>query len=124
MTVVSLDVSLASLPSVFPTPFRQGPPHPVAVQAARQLQSHLQTHLPSEVVHGRLGGKMFGVLVVVDTLGRPGMLWAFAGMIQGNRTWPGFVPPACDQVAYDSLWRTEGARVEALNAPIAAASGH
>lgn len=122
MTVVPLDVALASLPTVFPTPFRQGAPHPVAGRAAIQLQAHLRAHLPDEVVHGPLGGKMFGVLVVVDGRGRPGALWGFAGMIRGRRTWPGFVPPACDQAAYDTLWRTEGRQVEALNDAIEAAT--
>lgn len=126
MTLVPLDpVEFAptSLPSLFPTPFRQGRPHPVAVLAAEQLQAHLRQTLPADVVHGPLGGKMFGVLVVVDDTGRPGALWGFAGMIQGDRCWPGFVPPACDQERYDALWRTEGARVEALNDAIAAADG-
>lgn len=123
MTVVPLEVDIDALPSVFPTPFRQGSPHPVALQAARQLQTHLEAHLPADVVHGPLGGKMFGVLVVVDRDGRPGALWGFAGMIRGDRSWPGFVPSACDQDAHDALWATEGAKVEAFNAAIEAAKG-
>lgn len=126
MTVVPLDpveFDPASLPSTFPTPFRQGRPHPIAVRAAEQLQAHLRDTLPPEVVRGPLGGKMFGVLVVVDDAGKPGALWGFAGMVEGDRSWPGFVPPACDQVAFDALWRAEGARVEAFNDAIAAADG-
>ncbi len=118
-----IDVDIATLPTVFPSPFRQGNPHPVALDAAERLQSHLQEHLSPAVVRGPLGGKMFGVLVVVDASGRPGMLWGFAGMVQGERNVPGFVPPACDQLAFDALWRDEGVRVEALNERIAAARG-
>ncbi len=123
MTLVPLDVDTASLPTVFPTPFRQGEPHPVAVLAAQRLQTHLRQHLPPEVAHGPLGGKMFGVLVVRDDTGAPGVLWGFAGMVQGKRSWPGFVPAACDQAIFEALWRTAGAEVEALNEPIARAEG-
>ncbi|MCR9165577.1 MAG: RluA family pseudouridine synthase [Nannocystaceae bacterium] len=123
MTPVPLDVDVASLPSTFPTPFRQGRPHPVAARAAEQLQAHLREALPPDVVRGPLGGKMFGVLVVLDEVGTPSVLWGFAGMIRGSRSWPGFVPPACDQKAFDALWRSEGARVEAFNDVIATAVG-
>lgn len=84
---------------------------------------HLRDHLPDDVVRGPLGGKMFGVLVVADAAGRAGALWGFAGMIRGNRHWPGFVPPACNQAVFDALWQTEGSRVEALNGVIANAHG-
>lgn len=120
---VRLDVDIATLPTIFPTPFRQGCPHPVAVRAAEQLKSHLSAHLPAEVVRGPMGGKMFGVLVVVDADGRPGVLWGFAGMVQGDRRLAGFVPSACDQRAFDTLWATEGARVESFNDAIANARG-
>ncbi len=120
---VRLDVEISTLPTIFPTPFRQGNPHPVAVHAAKQLQTYLHNQLPHEVVRGPLGGKMFGVLVVVDEHGRPGALWGFAGMVQGERCWPGFVPSACDQRSFDALWATEGARVESFNDVIAAAQG-
>ncbi len=123
MTVVPLDVCVADLPKIFPTPFRQGRPHPVATRAAEQLQAYLAEHLPDDVVRGPLGGKMFGVLVVIDASGKAGMLWGFAGMVHGDRSWPGFVPPACDQAAFDALWRSEGARVESFNDRIAAAEG-
>ncbi|MBV1860976.1 MAG: hypothetical protein KUG77_21345 [Nannocystaceae bacterium] len=123
MTVVWLDVDVATFPATFPTPFRQGRPHPVAVQAAEQLQTYLTANLPDDVVRGPMGGKMFGVLVVVDEHGRAGALWGFAGMVHGDRRWPGFVPSACDQKAFDALWATEGARVESFNDAIAAARG-
>lgn len=119
--MVRLDVDQADLPKTFPTPFRQGSPHPVAVLAAEQLQRYLAVHLPDEVIRGPAGGKMFGVLVVVDAHGRPGVLWGFAGMVQGDRTWPGFVPSACDQASFDALWASEGAWVESFNDAIAAA---
>ncbi|MGH1344048.1 MAG: RluA family pseudouridine synthase [Nannocystales bacterium] len=120
---VRLDVDIATLPTIFPTPFRQGRPHPVAARAAEELQTYLAANLPSEVVRGPMGGKMFGVLVVVDAQGRPGALWGFAGMVQGSRRLPGFVPAACDQDAFDRLWATQGARVESFNEAITAAHG-
>jgi tRNA pseudouridine32 synthase/23S rRNA pseudouridine746 synthase len=98
-------------------------PHALALRAARALQEHLGTHLPRDVVYGPHGGKMFGVLVVRGADGSLGALWGFAGMVHGDRYWPGFVPPVCDQALHDTLWQTAGAEVEALNAPIAAASG-
>lgn len=123
MTLARLDVDIAALPAIFPTPFRQGSPHPLAARAAQQLKTYLARNLPDEVVRGPMGGKMFGVLVVVDEHGRPGALWGFAGMLQGDRRWPGFVPAACDQQSFDRLWSTEGARVESFNDAIAAAHG-
>ncbi len=121
--VVRLDVDITALPTTFPTPFRQGSPHPVAVRAAEQLQIYLAANLPHEVACGPMGGKMFGVLVVVDANGRPGALWGFAGMVQGDRHLPGFVPAACDQHSFDRLWASDGARVESFNEAIATAQG-
>ena len=118
--MVPLDPGAICVPSVFPTPFAQGAPHPLAARAAEILQAHLREHLPAEATHGKLGGKMFGVLVVRHANGQLGALWGFAGMLLGRRTWPGFAPPACDHEAYERLWQTHGTTVERLGEALAA----
>lgn len=118
---VALDRAAEALvPAVFPTPFRQGEPHPIAMLAARALQHDLDTLVPESAVRGPEGGKMFGVLVVRDANGTLGYLRGHAGMIEGQRGAPGFVPPAFDEPAYEALWASEGREVEALGQRIAA----
>jgi tRNA pseudouridine32 synthase/23S rRNA pseudouridine746 synthase len=112
--VVPLSHGATCPPTVFPTPFAQGAPHPIARRAAEDLQAYLHEHLPDEAIRGPQGGKMFGVLVVRDHGGRLGALWAFAGTLLGQRTRSRFVPPACDEETYQLLWRTSGAQMEAL----------
>ena len=110
-----------AVPDELPTPFKQGRPHPLAARAAADLQAYLERAMPEHVVRGPLGGKMFGVLVVRNDAGTLGALWGFAGMIEGRRIVPDFVPPVCDEDAHAALWATEGAEVERLTAAIDAA---
>ncbi len=113
------------VPEVFPTPFRQGAPHPLAARAATELQASLDANpdITPSMVRGPLGGKMFGVLVVRVPDGRLGYLRGFAGMVGGRRDLPGFVPPAFDTTAHERLWSTEGAVVCRLDQEIATLEG-
>lgn len=106
----------SSCPAVFPSPFREGPPHPLARRAAEEMQAWLPTHpeLDPSMFHGARGGKMFGVLVVRERGGQLGYLRGFAGMLGETRLVEGFVPPIFDIAAYARLWETEGGEVDSL----------
>ena len=83
----------ATLPPSFPNPFNSTP-HPVAIFAARQLQKQLSQYPGwKHDFFVRDAGKMFGVLLVRDSVGHIGFLSAFSGMLAGEWEWPGFVPP-------------------------------
>jgi len=91
------------LPQGFPSPF-SNIPHPLARQAALDLQARLRDE--QEWLHAfdaPDGGKMFGVLVVRDVDGRIGYLSAFSGMLAGEWRLPGFVPPIFDQQMLDEF---------------------
>ncbi|KIG17686.1 Ribosomal large subunit pseudouridine synthase A [Enhygromyxa salina] len=107
----------ASLPELFPTPFRPGPPHPLAALAAEQTQAALALlpWLEPQMFEGPLGGKMIGVLVMRHADGRVGYLRGFAGMLGGQHEVEGFVPPAFDVPRYERLWDDGGARITALD---------
>ena len=112
----------ASLPELFPTPFRPGPPHPLAALAAAQTQSVLGElpWLEPQMFEGSLGGKMIGVLVMRHADGRVGYLRGFAGMLGGQRVVKGFVPPTFNVAHFDRLWDRGGAQIAALDIEIKA----
>ena len=82
-------------PLIFPSPF--GAPHRIAQSAASDLQAWLTDNLPPGE------GKMFGALVVADSAGTLGQLWAFSGKMT---TWtrPGFAPPVFAPDEQDAFW--------------------
>ncbi len=72
-------------------------PHPLAISASKNLQQWLiESPLISDLLFQKENGKMFGVLVVEDEVGKIGYLAGFSGML--NKQWevPGFVPPVFD----------------------------
>lgn len=100
------DVSSIERPRRFTFPFYYTP-HPLAVLAAEQLQSYLET---LEIDHnfgldvskkGLSIGKMFGVLVIEQSDGSLGYIAAFSGKLAESNHHPYFVPPI-----YDTLDRT------------------
>jgi tRNA pseudouridine32 synthase / 23S rRNA pseudouridine746 synthase len=78
---------------MLPSPFDELGPHPLAREAAKQLQREVAAIALAE------DGKMFGVLVVQDRDGRMGYLKAFSGMVGSQWELPGFVPPVFDRAA-------------------------
>lgn len=99
-----------ALPERFTFPFYYEP-HPLTKIAVTELQHYLetQTHLEhnfglSADAEGIAIGKMFGVLVVQDTEGKPGYLSAFSGKLAGSNDHPGFVPPVFDMLVENSFF--------------------
>lgn len=109
-----------TLPQRFTFPFYYTP-HPLCVQAAQQLQQHLQTQTDWQHDFGieQCGsngiGKMFGVLLVKSPQGELGFLSAFSGKIADQNLLPNFVPPVFDMLAEESFFRTELAEISAVN---------
>ncbi len=63
-------------------------------------------------------GKMFGVLVVRDSLGNVGYLAAFSGRLNDSYTHPHFVPPVFDLYGEDGTFVSGESEINALNAEI------
>ena len=108
-----------SLPKKFTYPFYYQP-HPLCVEAAKQLQNHLQQQQEWQHNFGlasdtSASGKMFGVLLVENTQGEIGFLAAFSGKIADQNLLPGFVPPVFDMLTEQSFFRSELAEITELN---------
>lgn len=107
------------LPPAFPSPFDEQGPQPLARRAAEEVRAVLRSGViapgvPSSLLEGLEGGKMFGVLVVREPGGRIGFLRAFSGMLAGRWELPGFVPPLFDAGARALIESPGEARVKDL----------
>lgn len=92
-------------PSRFPTPFDRKAVHPLARHAATELMASLDAHHAAAWrLHEPGNGKMFGVLVVMDSTGSLGYLRAFSGMIDGQWYIDGWAPPTFDATLRDRVW--------------------
>lgn len=112
--------SNSDLPEKFTFPFFYEP-HPFAIEAAEDLQKHLQTQTDWHHDFGltdpdseKALGKMFGVLVVQNTKGELGYLSAFSGKLANSNHWPKFVPPVFDILKKEGFYKMEGREVDAL----------
>lgn len=81
------ELSTLPRPKAFPDPF-SNTPHPIAIATAQHLQQRL-----SEGLLSKLEGKMFGVLVVENSLGKLGYLSACSGVKLADGHQSEFVPP-------------------------------
>ena len=108
------------LPARFPSPFAV-PPHPIAARAADELVAALRGGLLADAgLFAPGGGKMFGVLVVADAVGRLGVLRGFSGMVGGRWEIDGFVPPLFDAAARDAFWPAGEAALAAFDVRVRA----
>ena len=104
------DISHISLPQRFTFPFYYDP-HPLAIVAVNELQEYLLHQ--TDFVHDfgidtdRGIGKMFGVLVVKNPLGKLGYITAFSGMMSGKTVINGFAPPIYDILDPTSYFQKE-----------------
>lgn len=113
---------MGALPSRMPSPFTSGPPHPLTVRAAALLQHELRqgTHFGADAFNGVHRGKMFGVLVVEDKVGRVGYLKAFSGTMNDSWEVDGFVGPTFDLAARTSMWPAGRAVLDEIGGRVAA----
>ena len=98
----NLPIEGVALPEKFTFPFYYEP-HPLAVQAAEQLQNYLEKQsdefhnfgIKNPKTAGAIG-KMFGVLVVKNKANEIGFLCAFSGKMLGDKSPAFFVPNLFD----------------------------
>lgn len=103
--------SVGELPVQLNDPFCYEP-HPLCVEAARQVCDYL-SHSPlnDEVMQG----KMLGVLVCQAPDGQVGFLAAYSGQLGGRADWPWFVPAVFDYLQPDGYFKREEAAISAIN---------
>jgi tRNA pseudouridine32 synthase / 23S rRNA pseudouridine746 synthase len=111
-------------PQKFTYPFHYTP-HPLAMQAANELQAYLerQTEWEHDFGFGESNeglGKMFGVLVVAKPTGELGYLAAFSGKLADSNHWPKFVPPVFDTLQETGFYRIGEEVLNGLNRQLAA----
>ncbi len=109
------ELSDTHLPVQFTNPFHYTP-HPLCIEAVKELQNYLQTmeiwkQKPEE-------GKMFGVLVIRTPQKQLGFLAAFSGILDGSYIHPYFVPPVYNLQQPDGFFRQEEQLISALNQEI------
>jgi tRNA pseudouridine32 synthase/23S rRNA pseudouridine746 synthase len=104
---------------------KDGEPHPLCVDAAKQLKLYLSTQKDWEhnfglkpKQKGRIIGKMFGVLVVQNSKKQIGYLAAFSGKLAGGNHHPKFVPPVFDSLQENSFLNNGMAELKCLNEEI------
>ena len=107
------DISGITLPEKFTFPFYYEP-HELSKIAAKALQDYLETQTDFEhnfglndTQDGFAIGKMFGVLVVQNSDGQLGYLWAFSGKLAERNHHPFFVPTVFDMLEENSFFKQE-----------------
>ena len=105
-------VAADELPACLNNPFYYSP-HPLCVRAVAEIRASLLSN--AAVAADAQSGKMFGVLVVVAPDGQVGYLAAFSGLLAGNNTVPGFVPPVFDLQSPNGYFKHEEERISAIN---------
>ena len=99
----------------FTDPFRYFP-DPLVKYAADLLMHDIKC---SEELHEAFSeGKMLGVLVVTDQMGRTGYLAGFSGNAGGRSNIDGFVPPVYDLLDPSGHFRMREAEISGLNRQI------
>ena len=112
-----------TLPERFTFPFYYEP-HPLASIAAAELQQYLETLTGLDHNFGLADeqqgaiGKMFGVLVVRDKVGKVGYLSAFSGKLADSNDHPEFVPPVFDMLVEGSFFLKGQEVISAINKEI------
>ena len=96
-------------------------PHPLCIQACREVQEMLARREDWQEEIAR--GKMFGVLIVenvkTDTdVPKWGYLAAYSGQIGGRSDWEDFVPAVFDYLKPDGYFKTHEAEISRINQSI------
>lgn len=118
------NISGISLPEKFTFPFYYEP-HELSIIAANELQAYLETQTDFEHnfglnqnQEGLVIGKMFGVLVCQNQVGKLGYLWAFSGKLAGENHHSYFVPTIFDMLQENGFFRKEEEVLNAINRQI------
>ncbi|MGB1296347.1 MAG: hypothetical protein ACPG6V_12795 [Flavobacteriales bacterium] len=120
------DISKIEKPKHFPSPFNKEP-HVLAKLAAEQCLEFLKTceslkQNPKYIDllnHNRIG-KMFGVLVVENSIGAFCFLAAFSGKLLGENSYEYFVPPIFDMNLPNAHYKKEEKELLKISENIAA----
>lgn len=118
-----VNIDLSSLPAKFNYPFCYEP-HPLAIEAAENLQNYIEKHIVNihdfgdDVEKGI--GKMFGVLVVKNQLDEIGYLAAFSGKLGKDTIHDFFVPPVYDLLQAEGFYREGENAIMCLNREVEA----
>lgn len=104
----------SELPNRFTNPFDYTP-HPLCIEAAKQVQAHLSE--PDK----KLKGKMYGVLVVSNTNGKLGFLAAYSGNDHSQISNIPFVPQVYDISNPNGFFRQGEAELNEINQTISKA---
>jgi tRNA pseudouridine32 synthase/23S rRNA pseudouridine746 synthase len=103
-------VAEEELPKMLNFPFYHTP-HPLCIEAAKELQQYI--HTQTEWEHnfglddsktGLVIGKMFGVMLVKNETGQIGYLTAFSGKLANSNRHSRFVPPIFDMLDPNSFF--------------------
>ena len=106
------DAATMALPQRFTCPYCYEP-HPLALMAVEHVQHYVAQR---EDWTEELGaGKMLGVLVAQDALGRLGFLAAFSGNLAGSVHHDFFVPPVYDLLDPQGEFKRGEAEITAIN---------
>jgi tRNA pseudouridine32 synthase/23S rRNA pseudouridine746 synthase len=120
---LNLDSEFSDLPKILDYPFYYDP-KPIAVIAARKLQTRLENEDfkhnfgIEQTERGGAIGKMFGVLVVENNYREIGYLAAFSGKLGDKNHHEGFVPPIFDILKEDGFFKKGEGELNELNRKI------
>ena len=115
-----------ALPEKFTFPFYYEP-HPLCLQAAASLQNYLENQTnfehnfglnPNE--KGLPIGKMFGVMVVLNSKNELGYIAAFSGKLADSNTVKGFVSTIYNTLEIHGFYKQGEAKLNVINAKIEA----
>ncbi|MFT5634719.1 MAG: tRNA pseudouridine32 synthase/23S rRNA pseudouridine746 synthase, partial [Cognaticolwellia sp.] len=119
-TLFSQTIDISALPEKFTFPFYYQP-QPLAIAAVEQLQQQLEMLAPwlgNTDADDVSAGKMFGVLVVRNSLQQLGFLSAFSGQLESESTEINFVPAVSNMPLQDSAFLAENRIINNINADI------
>lgn len=89
-------------------------PHPLCLEARDEVWQQIRKHPLWEATFSK--GKMIGILIVRDAADRTGYLTAYSGLASlDGEAQDYFVPPVYDLNRPDNFYRTEEARITAIN---------
>ncbi|MEP5256432.1 MAG: pseudouridine synthase [Winogradskyella arenosi] len=119
-----------NLPQEFTYPFLYVP-HPYCVEAADEVKAYLSSQQDFEhnfgldpALKGLQIGKMFGVMLVLNTEGQLGYISAFSGKLAESNHISGFVPPVYDTLDPKGFYKEGEAYLNQLTEKISELEQH